>query len=107
MFLRIAGENLSANLFVPFIEMVRALSCSPKNALAAFNLLKTYPSKYVNWDHFFFGCIRKYTQDLSSSDSISGLGGLGDFGGLHAGYSRIQNVSHSREAPKVCSCYIC
>lgn len=56
-FIRLAGELLPPNLFVPYIKMLAGLSSCQQSARNTFNLLKQGPgvsgSTTLSWDHFF------------------------------------------------------
>ncbi|XP_037026300.1 nuclear pore complex protein Nup205 [Bradysia coprophila] len=63
-FIRLAGELLPPNLFVPYIKMLAGLSSCQQSARNTFNLLKQGPgvsgSTTLSWDHFFESLNRYY-----------------------------------------------
>lgn len=46
------GEKLPSQLFIPYVNMLSALTASPEVARETFNMLKNYAQHFC-WDHFF------------------------------------------------------
>lgn len=65
-FVRLAGDMMPPNLFVPYINMLSSLSSCPKSALYCFNLLKQNSAAHItmiSWDHFF-ATFNRYMSNL-------------------------------------------
>ncbi|KAL5274824.1 NUP205 family protein [Megaselia abdita] len=64
-FIRLAGDLLPTNLFVPYLKMLYGLSSCEKASRNTFNLLKQGSglpgSTTISWDHFFGTLARYYT----------------------------------------------
>lgn len=62
-FVHFAGDMLHATLFVPFLDMLSALSTCPQGARNCFNMLKQAGpgnNSTLSWDHFFISFNQYY-----------------------------------------------
>jgi hypothetical protein len=85
-FVRLAGDAMTPQYFVHYINMLAALSSGARPATQTFTSLAAAASQVVSWDHFF-GVLGKYADDyhhsmqnvrgapakILSSDDVNGL----------------------------------
>ena len=75
-FLRVAGDMISAPMYVAYVQMLTSLANTPTNSQCCFVLLRSSgPTWRVSLEHIF-GSIRQYfvslKQDGSSGGSVEG-----------------------------------
>ncbi|XP_018324440.1 nuclear pore complex protein Nup205 [Agrilus planipennis] len=116
-FLRLAGDMVPANLFVPYLKMLKSLSNCQQAARHCFNMLKQSGQGYnntISWDHFFisfnqyYGSLKQEAPPINDTVYRSRMYHKGitpqEVQGLHAVLELIRTVAEKDEFSRLALC---